>query len=459
MSRLPDSSNLRNRVARRRMLEVGCLSTLGLSLPEMLLARPETDRTQAGQSFGQARSCVVIFLWGGPGQQDLWDLKPEASAEQRGEFRPAATNVSGIRISEHLPQLCRQADKFSLVRSVTHRDFEHGSAAYTALTGHPHPKPGTNTPAGPNDVPTYGAVVSKLAAHRRRAVPNAVVLGPVMHQGNRPPIAGQNAGFLGLAHEPFRVADDPSQPGFSVSGLDRPSDVSSTRLDRRYQLLRSFDSLREHKPTGRAAKGVSDVYDRAFGLLRSNKTRKAFALKTEKARLRERYGRNKFGQTLLLTRRLVEAGVPLITVNWSKQNRDQWDTHKDNYPRLKKLLPPFDRGLAAFLEDLKARGLLETTLVLCLGEFGRTPKMNKDAGRDHWPDCYSLLIGGGGIQTGTVYGSSNRFAAYPASHDVAPSDVSATVFHCLGIRPGRHLRDSQGRPFAVSPGRVIDGLL
>ena len=458
MSRSLDSLGFCNRVPRRRLLEVGCLSTLGLSLPEMLWARSGPGHEPAGRKFGQARSCVVIFLWGGPGQQDLWDLKPDAPAEQRGEFRPAATNVPGLQISEQLPLLCRQADKFSIVRSVTHRDFEHGSAAYTALTGHPHPKPGTNTPAGPDDFPTYGAVVSKLVKNRH-PVPNAVVLGPVMHQGNRPPIAGQNAGFLGLAHEPFRVENDTNQSDFRVNGLDRPRDVSAPRLDRRYRLLQSLDNFRQNKTPGRTVAGMSDVYERAFGLLRSKQTKQAFALSAEHPRLRERYGRNKFGQSLLLARRLVEAGIPLITVNWSKQNRDQWDTHKANYPRLRKLLPPFDRGLAAFFEDLHARGLLETTLVLCLGEFGRTPKMNKDAGRDHWPNCYSVVIGGGGIQTGTVYGSSNRFAAYPASHDVAPWDVSATIFHCLGIRSSRHIHDSRGRPFVVSPGRVIDGLL
>ncbi len=459
MSRFPQNMHqVFDRLPRRQILEVSCLSTLGLSWPSLLRAQRIAADGRGGDKFGQARSCIIIFLWGGPGQQDLWDPKPDAPAEQRGEFGPSQTVVPGTQISDRLPYLCQQADKFTIVRSVTHSDFEHGSAAYAALTGHPHPKPGTNTPAGPDDFPTYGAVVTKLRA-TSRPVPDAVVLGPVMHQGNRPPIAGQNAGFLGLGYEPFRSAGDPSRPDFEVGGLDVPADVTAARLDRRYRLLESLDEYPRRADAGRTLEGMSDLYERAFGLLRSGQTRQAFEVGREPSELRDRYGRNKFGQTLLLARRLVQAEVPLITVNWSKQNRNQWDTHNNNYPRLRKLLPPFDQGLAAFFEDLQAQGLLETTLVVCLGEFGRTPKINKDAGRDHWPDCYSVLVGGGGIRTGMVFGSSNKYAAYPASNEVSPWDLSATLFHCLGISPKTHLHDSQGREFVVSPGRVIDGLL
>lgn len=454
----PNHRQFFNGLSRRRLLEVGCLSPLGLTWPGLRRAHGKPIAPAELIGFGRARSCVVIFLWGGPGQQDLWDLKPDAPPEQRGEFRPAQTNVSGIQISDQLPQLCRHADKFTIIRSVSHRDFEHGSAAYAALTGHPHPKPGTNTPAGPDDFPTYGAVTSKLGTNQR-PVPDAVVLGPVMHQGNRPPIAGQNAGFLGLGYEPMRVAGDPSQPDFHVDALDVQTDITEERMDRRYRLLKSLDRNANRAPMHREVTGTLDLYERAFSLLRRRETRRAFALGQESPSRQDDYGRSKFGQTLLLTRRLVQAGVPLITVNWSKRNRDQWDTHANNYPRLKQLLPPFDRGLAAFFEDLHSRGLLETTLVVCLGEFGRTPKMNTDAGRDHWPDCYSVVMGGGGIQLGTVFGSSNRLAAYPASSAVAPWDLSATIFHCLGIRPSQHIHDSRGRPYIVSPGRVIENLI
>lgn len=445
---------------RRRFLEIGTLGALGIGWADLLHAAETGKRQRAASAgrFGQARSCVVIFLWGGPGQQDLWDLKPEAPAEARGEFQPIATRVAGVQISNQLPRLALQADKFTIVRSVSHRDFEHGSAAYTALTGHPHPQPGTNTPASPDDFPTYGSVVSRLRP-AVRPVPDAVVLGPVMHQGNRPPLAGQNAGFLGPGYDPFRIADDPNEPAFQVEGLSTPDHLSLDRLAARHQLLSLLDERAQALRADRSVAGMGSLYERAFGLLRSQQTQHAFDLNSEKPQTRDCYGRTRFGQTLLLARRLVEAEVPLVTINWSKQNADQWDTHKQNYRTLRKLLPVLDQGLAAFLEDLGQRGLLETTLVVCLGEFGRTPRMNDDAGRDHWPDCYSVVLGGGGIRTGEVLGASNRLAAYPVDEAVAPWDIAATIYHCLGIDPATHVHDRQGRPFAVAPGRVIRKLL
>lgn len=443
-------------VARRRFLEVGSSAGLGLSLADLLAAR-EPRFPPGRKSFGQAHSLVVIFLWGGPGQQDLWDLKPEAPSAVRSEFAPAATNVPGISISDQLPFLARQADKFTLIRSMTHEDFEHGTAAYTALTGQPHPQPGTNTTASPDDFPTYGSVVSRLKS-TSQPVPDAVVLGPVMHQGARPPLAGQNAGFLGPGYEPFRIPDDPSAKDFRIDSLSVPGDDGRDRLARRRTLLESLE------PAGvvRSAvnvHGMHELYGRAFELLTSPRTQQAFDLERETPLLRERYGRTRFGQTLLLARRLIEARVPLITINWSKLNADQWDTHKNNYPRLRAMLPPFDRGLAMFLEDLQARGLLASTHVVCLGEFGRTPRINKDGGRDHWPDCYSLLVAGGGIQNGRVYGTSNRQAAYPVDGPVAPWDLSATMYHLLGIDPGAHLANRQGQPLPIARGRVVTELL
>lgn len=409
--------------------------------------------------FGQAKSCVVLFLFGGPGQQDLWDLKPSAPAEVRGEFKPVSTNVPGTQIGEHLPLLSRIADKYTIVRSMSHRDFEHGSAAYTALTGHPHPKPGTNTPASNDDFPTCGAVVAQLKP-TPKPVPSAAVLGPVMHQGNRPPMAGQNAGFLGVAFEPFRVAKDPNQADFEIDELVLPTDVSSGRLVDRFRLLQMMD--REQSaggPHGRI-QGLSNLKRRAFGLLGSSQSQQAFDVESETPRLRDEYGRHRFGQTMLLARRLVEAEVPLITVNWARSNREEWDTHAQNYPTLRdRLLPPFDRGLAAFLADLDQRGLLDTTLVLALGEFGRTPKMNKDAGRDHWPDVYSLVMAGGGVKRGAVVGSSDSQAAYPVCNPMGPWDISATMYHLLGISPGTHIYDRQQRPFLLSPGKVMSDLL
>ncbi len=388
----------------------------------------------------------------------MWDLKPDAPAEVRGEFQPIVTNVSGISISDQLPHLSKQADKFTIVRSVSHKDFEHGSASYTALTGHPHPLPGTNTPARPEDFPTYGAIVS-LVKPTTKPVPSAAVLGPVMHQGNRPPMAGQNAGFLGEAYDPFRIADDPSATDFQVRGLAAAEDVSSVRLDRRYSLLQSLDEHWRRVDRSRAVEGMSQLKQRAYGLLGSSHSRRAFDLSRERPEARDRYGRHKFGQTMLLARRLAEAEVPLITVNWSRQNADQWDTHKNNYAKLRELLPPFDQGFAAFVNDLDDRGLLDTTLVVCLGEFGRTPKINKDAGRDHWPDCYSVVMAGGGIRRGFILGASDRQAAYPTTDLIAPWDLAATMYHLLGVSPHTHIHDRLDRPFKLSHGHVIDELL
>ena len=457
----PSNNKIGTRLSRRALFEVGAASALGVSSADLLnahLLNDNAERSATVGKFGQARSCVVIFLFGGPGQQDLWDMKPQAAAEVRGEFQPCDTKVPGTQISEHLPQLSKQADKFTIIRSMRHADFEHGSASFTALTGQPHPQPGTNTPAQPDDFPNLGSVVT-LQKRISEPVPEAVVLGPVMHQGNRPPMAGQNAGFLGHGYDPFRIADDPNQPDFRVSGLTAKPDISAVRLDQRRSLLDVLNDRARALDKIRAVESMDRLFQRAFGLLQSSQSQQAFALSRESNTVRDQYGRNKFGQTLLLSRRLVEAGVPLIQVNWSRSNNDEWDTHKKNYPKLKELLPRFDQGLAAFLSDLDARGLMDTTTVIALGEFGRTPRINKDAGRDHWPDCYSVVVAGGGIVSGQVIGASDAFAAYPTTEPIAPWDVAATVYHCLGIRPDMEIHDRFGRPFRISRGQVLDELL
>ncbi|NQV25126.1 MAG: DUF1501 domain-containing protein [Rhodopirellula sp.] len=451
------SEHVRRRITRRRLLEVGSSTAFGVTFTDLLAATEVQAGEPGGARFGQAKSIVVIFLWGGPGQQDLWDPKPEAPSVLRGEFQPISTSVSGTQISEQLPKLAQQAHRYAIVRSVTHRDFEHGSAAYTALTGQPHPLPGTNTTAQPDDFPTYGSIVSRLSP-TAQPVPDFVVLGPVMHQGARPPLAGQNAGFLGPGFDALRVPDDPGEKSFRVDGVTLPEGVEHSRLTGRRQLLSSIDAA-EQGVGHRQLSGFSDLYERAFGLLGSSETRRAFELADEPQRLRDSYTRTRFGQTLLMSRRLVEAHIPLITVNWSKLNADQWDTHSRNYPRLRTMLPPFDQALATFLEDLDTRGLLDSTLVVCLGEFGRTPKINKDAGRDHWPDCYSMLLAGGGVARGQIFGESNRSAAYPIANDVAPWDIAATMFHLKGINPRTLINNRQGQPLPISRGEVVSGLL
>lgn len=442
---------------RREWISAGALGFLGGgAMSEISKGDEQHERPR---NFGTAKSCVVVFLFGGQGQQDTYDLKPNAPAEIRGEFSPISTNVVGTQICEHLPYLSKLMDKVAIVRSMSHTDFEHGSASYTALTGHPHPLPGTNTPARREDFPTYGAAVAHLKP-TQGPVPSATVLGPVMHQGNRPPMAGQNAGFLGHAFEPFRVDQDPNGLDFSVAELALPVEVSGTRFDQRYDLLNRLEPRFPAVDRLGEIRGMTDLKQRAFGLLGSGKSRQAFDLDNETEQLRDQYGRHKFGQTMLLARRLVEAEVPLITVNWARSNREQWDTHSKNYPTMKeRLLPPFDQGISAFIADLDARGMLDSTLVIALGEFGRTPKINKDAGRDHWPDVYSLLVAGGGVKRGVVVGESDQHAAFPKTDPIAPWDLAATMYHLLGIGPETHVFDRAGRPFSLSPGRVVTDLL
>ncbi|MCH2397852.1 MAG: DUF1501 domain-containing protein [Pirellulales bacterium] len=438
---------------RRMLLRAGALATLNWSWPAKAgrnAAAAESD----GQTLGKAKSCILIFLFGGPSQQDLWDLKPDAAAEVRGEFKPIDTRVPGMQIGEHLPQLAQQSQHFTIIRSMRHTDFEHGSASYTALTGQPHPLPGTNTPARPEDFPTYGSVVG-LKRPVVDPVPDAVVLGPVMHQGNRPPMAGQNAGFLGRGYDPFRIVGDPNQVGFHVPGLQVKEDITARRLGDRRTLLSSLNHHSRRMARSKKVAAIRRLHSRAYGLLKSSQSQQALDVEKESAEIRDRYGRHKFGQTLLLSRRLVESGVPLIQVNWSRSNADQWDTHAKNYPRLRKMLPAFDQGLAALLEDLQDRRLLDSTMVICLGEFGRTPRMNKDAGRDHWPDCYSAVVAGGGLKMGQIVGASDRMAAYPTSDPIAPWDLSATMFDNLGILPADDIHDLLGRPFRISRGRVL----
>lgn len=437
---------------------MGFASAFGLTAADRTAVANPSVFVEGSRSLGfvRARSCVVIFLWGGPGQQDLWDPKPEAPSAVRSEFLPVSTSVPGTQITDQLPQLALQTSRFTIVRSVTHRDFEHGSAAYTALTGHAHPLPGTNTTAQPDDFPTYGAVVTKLAP-TSRAVPEFVVLGPIMHQGSRPPLAGQNAGFLGAGYDAFRIPGDPSSDAFSVKDLALQDQLNHTRFASRHRLLTAINS--DPSLNQQATFGLDELYQRAFGMLGSSDVRSAMDLSGEQDRARDAYGRSRFGQTLLLSRRLVEAGVPLITINWSKRNTDQWDTHQNNFSRLRKLLPPFDQGLAAFLADLDDRGLLDSTLVVCLGEFGRTPKINEAAGRDHWPDCYSLVLAGGGIEGGRVLGASDRTASYPIRDDVAPWDISATMYHLMGLAPDTHIRNRQGQPLPIARGEVVSSLL
>ncbi len=458
LSLLGRGTRLCDGITRREALRVGGLGFSGLMWSDWLRSRAAA----AGRNrSGKARACILIFNYGGPSHLDIWDLKPDAPREVRGEFKPAATAVPGLSITEHLPRLARLAKHYTIVRSVTHRDNDHAIGAYLALTGHHHPKNailGIEPPATPQDLPSVGSVVSRLRP-ADRPVFSYVTLGDLRHFGNNDSL-GQNAGCLGRAHDPFIVPFvRPMDGRIDVRGVTAVmADVDGARLDGRRQLL---DRVARAAPLLEATADVRNQDDstrRAFALLSSSATRDAFDLAREPHKLRDRYGPTPFAQNCLLARRLVEAGVPLVTL-YSFGNRD-WDTHAGNFPTLKNtLLPPTDQGLAALLEDLDGRGLLDETLVVWMGDMGRTPRVNAGGGRDHWSFCYSVVLAGGGVRGGQVYGSSDRTAAFPSTNPVSPADLAATLFHCLGIDPRAHVIDQQGRPLVVSEGNPIHALL
>ncbi len=432
---------------------------LGLSLPRLLRADVQVAPA--------ARSCVLFLLHGGPSQLDIWDLKPAAPAEVRGEFKPIATSVPGIQIVEHLPRLARLMDRFTIVRSMTHTSLFHNSATYFVTTGQPPLRDLIEFTPSENDFPHLGA---QLAFKRSggRNVPVAVSLPDSVSDGPYT-TPGQGGGFLGANYAPFRIDGDPNAYDFAVASLAARRELAGDHLSGRRSLLRTIDEHRSWLAAERSVERMDRYQQRAFALLTSDATRRAFEIGREAPRLRERYGRHKYGQSLLLARRLVEAGVRLVTVYWGGRVNNplpHWDTHFNNNRRLKEeLLPPFDQCFSAFLEDLNQRGLLESTLVVCMGEFGRTPRFGQftgngvdQTGRDHWSQCYSLVVAGGKAASGRVLGRSDRFAAYPADDPYTPQDLTATLLHALGVNPQEEVRDAFGRRLPLSTGRVRTSL-
>jgi hypothetical protein len=441
---------------RRGCLRLG-VGAFGLSLPGLLRADAAPRREPV------ARSCVLLLLHGGPSQLDTWDLKPSAPAEVRGEFRPIRTSAPGLHVCEHLPRLARVAHLFSVVRSMTHTAINHNTATYTVTTGQVPPRDVIAFTPTENDFPHLGAQVS-LGGAAGRDLPAAVSLPDAVTDGPYT-TPGQGGGFLGAGAAPFRVLGDPNDDDFRVDGLSGEPEPLGTRRD----LLRALDRRPGGLAADQAVQRLDEYQRRALELVASGAARRAFDIGREPERVRERYGRHRYGQALLLARRLVEAGVRLVTVYWGGKvnNPDpHWDTHFNNNRRLKEeLLPPFDQCFPAFLEDLKARGLLESTLVVATGEFGRTPRFGQftgngvnETGRDHWSRCYSLLLAGGRASGGRVLGRSDRFAAYPAADPYTPQDLCATVLHALGVNPAEEVRDAFGRKVPLSTGRVCEAL-
>lgn len=439
-------------LTRRQWLRVGALGVGGLTLPELLQAREAGKRT-----FGRAKSCILCFLFGAPAHQDIWDLKPEAPAQYRGEFKPIASSVPGLFLGEHIPRVAQTAHRFALLRSVAHPDNTHTVAMHYMLTGRRHARPNTNPRNQPDDFPCFGAVFQYLRPGAG-GLPSGISLNAPANQvsANNHVFPGFFAGVLGSRFDPLFVSQDPSAADFQP--LPTADAAAVARLEGRHSLLTEVDARRRALDAVASVRGYSEHHQRAFSLVTAPAAQQAFDLSQEPARLRDRYGRNSFGQGLLLARRLVEAGVPLVTVNWARDDAF-WDTHANNFKDLKtKLLPPFDLGFSALLEDLDRRELLGETLVVCVGEFGRTPQINSNAGRDHWAACNSVVLAGGGVRPGIVHGASDRIAAYPATPPVSPDDLAATIYHALGTDPKTELHDRLGRPWQLTGGRVLTEL-
>lgn len=468
---LDDGVQLCDGFTRREWLRLGGLSCLGLSLPRLLAAAPRQAAPGTLATFGRAKACILLFLAGGPPQHETFDPKPDAPAEIRGPFHPIATNVPGIRFCELLPRTAHLADRLAVVRSVTTDENAHSASAYWMLTGYPSPLKGVDFAPRPDDWPCVASIVQALRpggapARAGRAPFGAVVLPePIV---NNPNILfpAQNGGFMGRGWDPQVFRCNPADPDFRIDSLALPGDVPPLRLRQRRSLLEQVN--RHLDAAGR--RGVTANHDRltrqAFDVLTSEAARAAFDLRREKRQTRDRYGRHKFNQSVLLARRLVEAGVRLVQVNWPREPGDTssgnplWDTHTDNAGRLKDVLcPPFDVAFSALLEDLDERGLLAETLVAVMGEFGRTPKINARGGRDHWGHVFSVALAGAGISGGQVYGASDKNGGHPAANPVRPQDLTATLFHLLGINPDTEYRSPEGRPLRVSTGTVLDRLL
>ncbi|CAN5896801.1 DUF1501 domain-containing protein [soil metagenome] len=448
-------------LTRRELIRVGAIGLGGLTLPGLL--RLQQASGVGAPIKGKARSVILLFLSGGPAQMDMWDLKPKAPEEIRGTFRPIDTTVPGIQITEHMPRMAQVMDKCAIVRSMTHRQGNHPAAAYWMMVGAPMARPVRDSAfMSREDRPHPGSALAKVLGPTV-GVPPFVMLPEAM-QPNGPERSGQHAGFLGAAYDPYRINSDPNLPDYDPGAVAPPVGVSSERLVGRRGLLDVVARQSEHLGDSAAVEALNAYHNRAFDLIASPEARRAFDIEAEPDSVRDRYGRHVFGQSVLLARRMVEAGVRLVHVNWVRRDGGKggqgYDTHRDHLQWSRdQLLPPTDAAFASLIEDLDERGLLDETLVIMLGEFGRTPRFNQNAGRDHWPHCFSLVMAGGGIKGGHVLGASDKIAAYPTADPATPADLLATLYQCLGVDPHMLIRDRLGRPFPIAEGNPLHALL
>jgi len=449
------------RFSRRHLLKIGGMGLLGLTLPKLL---------QAAEKNGpkpRAKSVIFLFQFGGPSHLDMFDMKPDAPEAIRGPHQPMSSNVPGIQVNDRLPRTAKIMDKVTLIRTMHHTMKNHNSASYYALSGHEPPSDDQRLRDSLELFPGYGSVVDRLAPIRED-MPTFVAYPHVIADGSITP--GQHASFLGKRHDPLFFTQDPNSPDFSLPELSLPANLPYERVAARRELQKIIDQQSRLLDYSAAAKGLDDYYQRALAMLNSTRLRDAFNLSAEPANVRESYGRTTYGQGCLLARRLVEAGAKFVTVYFSNSIGGQstesggWDTHGFNntrmYPIIEKYhLPITEQTLPTLLIDLDERGLLDSTLVVWMGEFGRTPKINENASRDHWPQCYTVLLAGAGVKRGFVYGESDKTGSYPAKDLVRPDDLAATIYYLLGIDPHTEVLNSLNRPVLISEGKPVMGVI
>ena len=457
----------RGKRTRREVLRAGGLSLLGLSAAQLQLLRAAVTDPAAKR---QHNSCVFLFLFGGPSQIDLWDMKPAAPVEIRGDFQPVSTRVPGIQICEHLPRLASQMDKVCLLRSMTHNMNVHGPASSEVFSGREYFGAPTTDQASEQDWPSLSAMTMRYGAARGSLPPSVVLPWYLQFSGQSRRIAGQTGARMGERHNAMLIQGDSENLDFRTDGFHLQETVPIDRLRRRRELLTHLQTT--VGPRSLSADVIEDYrqhHDRAYELLQ-NRAGELLDLEREKESVREQYGKTMVGQSLLMARRMVEAGVSLVTVNWEDETKTDgvntcWDTHHSNFSKLKTLLcPTFDQAYSAFIQDLDERGLLETTLVVAIGEFGRTPHMGqfsqsantKKSGRDHWPSAFTALLAGGGVRGGQVYGATNQHAAFVKDKPVTPADLTATILHHLGIDyTQRYVDEMQGLRHRLSEGKPV----
>lgn len=463
---------------RRELMRIGSIGLMGISLPHFFLwrqqakASPAAARLEGSRGFGSAKSVVMVFLQGGPSHIDIWDPKPDAPENVRGEFKPIKTTIPGTLVSEHMPMMAKHLDKATLIRSMSYTPnglFNHTAAIYQMLTGYPPDKvspSGQLEPPTPADFPTAGSHIAKLKPIHDPVLPFVELPRPLQESG----IIGKGgaAGFLGKAYDPYRMYQDPAKP-VKLEDLSLRKEIPSGRLKDRFELLKGINESMSDLEKALGEFAIDENYAKAYDLVLSGKARDAMDLSKEPDTMRARYGQHTFGQSLLMARRLIEAGTRFVQVNWpsvanGNPETTAWDTHAANFGPLKNLhCPKLDRGLSALLEDMDQRGLLAETLVVAIGEFGRSPRLgvstsgnsNSPDGRDHWPYCYSAVVAGAGIGRAVQYGESDATASSPKEKPVHPNDLLATVYYALGIDPSMEILNHLNQPRELVKGKVV----